>query len=207
VTFFVAVFIFLLWFILFGKKVRKGIPLNREERVLAWLGIFFLIASVIPQYLDFFGVTSSTITPYWEDIQRIILIILPILAVLIVVVVIYSRKKRISQSILNRSHKKMECRIIKELETEATAKNLVFSRQRKKDVLSILASRLSSDIVEKTTPKKYVVQTMKDRDGDVCIDKDILSIPLQSAETLADKMTKLSEDPKYRKKWRMLLLP
>jgi hypothetical protein len=200
----VAVFIFLLWFILFGRKIRKGISLSRGEKALAYITLFFLIASVIPQYFEFFGVTSSTFIPYLADIERGILIILPILAVLIVIAVVNSHKKGIRRFLTMRSHSKLKRKITKELENEATTKKLAFSHQPKKEILSILANRVSIDLMDIPTPKQYPVQMMKDRDGDVCIGADILSIPLVSAEILADKMTKLSNDPRYRKKRKLL---
>jgi len=200
----VAVFIFLLWFILFGRKIRKGISLSRGEKALAYISLFFLIASVIPQYFEFFGVTSSTFTPYLVDIERGILIILPILAFLIVIAVVNSHKKGIRRFLTMRSHSKLKRKITKELENEAATKKLAFSHQPKKEILSILANRVSYDIMETQTPKNYLVQPSEERDGDVWIDKDLLTLPLPSAEILADKMTKLRNDPRYRKKRKLL---
>jgi hypothetical protein len=57
-------FIFLLWFILFWNKAKRGVPLDREERVLAWLGIIFIIVSLSFQILEWAGVTPSFLVPY-----------------------------------------------------------------------------------------------------------------------------------------------
>ena len=196
VTVSLAVFIFLLWLISFGRKVIKGIPLSRGEKALAYISVIFLILSVIPQYFEFFGVTPSAFIPY----IGVILVILPILAVLVIVAVVNSHMKGIRRFLMVRSHKKLERKITKELETEATIKNIAFSRQPKKAVLSILANRVSDDIMETQTPKKYHAQPSEEREGDVWIDEDMLTIPLPSAVTLADKMTELSKNPKYRRK-------
>lgn len=60
----VTVFIFLLWFILFWRKIKKGIPLNREEKILAYLGSVLLIVSVVFQIFQFFNITPSFLAPY-----------------------------------------------------------------------------------------------------------------------------------------------
>lgn len=203
---FVPVFIFLLWFILFGRKAIKGIPLNREERVLAWIGIILLIVSVIPQYFQLFDVKPSIFIPYLADIERAILVALPIIAILIVVAVINHQKKKIRQSLTKCYHKKLERKIRKELENVATTKNLAFPHQLRSDVLSKLADRVSSDIVTMPIPEVYLAQPMPDkRDGsDVYLAKLTFTIPMDSAKALADKMTELSKDVRFRRRKRFL---
>ena len=109
-------------------------------------------------------------------------------------------KARIRQALAKRAHEKLERKITKELETEATTKNLTFSHQQKDDVISILAKQVASDIINVSTTKDYSAQKMLDKVGDVWICECILSIPFVSAKILADKMTELSKDPQYRKK-------
>jgi len=60
----ITVFIFLPWFILFWRNIKKGIPLNKEERVLAWLGVALFSITVIFQIFQFFGVTPSFLATY-----------------------------------------------------------------------------------------------------------------------------------------------
>jgi len=197
----VAVFIFLIWFILFGREIRRGISLDRETKALTYIALLVGIVGIILESFEFFGVTASNFIPYLADIKLGILISLPILVVLIAVAVVNSHKNGIRRFLTMRSHSKLKRKITKELENEATTKNLAFSRQPKKEILSILANQVSIDIMDAPTPKQYSVQIMDDRDGDVFIGKDILSIPLVSAEILADKMTELSNDPRYRKRF------
>ena len=169
-------------------------------KTLAYITLFFFIASVILQSFEFFGVTSSTFIPYLAEIKLGILISLPILVVLFGVAWVNSHKAGIRQALAKRAHEKLERKITKELETEATTKNLTFSHQQKDDVISILAKQVAFDIINVSTTKDYSAQKMLDKVGDVWIGECILSIPFVSAKILADKMTELSKDPQYRKK-------
>lgn len=206
-TSFGVVLILLLWFILFRKKIKKGIPLSKKEIIIELILSISTLGLLILGALAYFQISPSALTSYLSKNAYDVSIILILFIVSVIVVVVVHRRKGIRQWMERLYIRKLERKIRIELEKESTNKNLTFPYQSRDYVLSILASRLSRDIVEKTTPKKYIAQPMKDRDDVFYIDKDTFRIPLQSVESLAEKMTKLSEDPKYRKKWRMALLP
>jgi hypothetical protein len=43
---------------------QEKVPLTPEERIIAWLGVIFLIAGVVFQGLQYFGVKASSFLPY-----------------------------------------------------------------------------------------------------------------------------------------------
>jgi len=201
-----AVFIFL-WLIVFRRKARKGQALTRTEMFLL-VGSFIIAAfGVILQFLAFSDNVPSYLIPYLPFIAQTIWVGLIIVSASLISIAIWHRKERIIQSLANHYHKKLEQKIGEELENEATTKNLALPHQLRNDVLSKLADQVSSDIVNKITPKVYLVQPMLDKKDDVYLAGLYLTIPMASAQVLAGKMTELSKDPQYRKKWKLFLLP
>jgi hypothetical protein len=138
----------------------------------------------------------------------IIVYTLAVVLAIISFTVLFRKRKKIEQSFANKYRLKSEHKIKRELETEATAKNLTFPHQLKDDVISKLANRVSSDIMDVPTPKVYSVQRINDRvdDVDVYLGGHILAIPFSEAEILAHKMTELSKNPQYRRKRKWLYL-
>jgi hypothetical protein len=51
-------------FYLILEKSEKGIPLSKEERILAWLGVVFLIVGIVFQAFSWFSITPSFLAPY-----------------------------------------------------------------------------------------------------------------------------------------------
>ena len=97
----VAINIFILLFIiLFWGKVRKGISLDKEERVIEWLGIFFIALSVFFQILTWLNITPSFLTIYFLPIT----IILIIIGVILISLVFISRRQRKVENIDPRFH-------------------------------------------------------------------------------------------------------
>ena len=196
----VAVFIFLIWFILFRRKTKKGFPLNRKEAVGFWISVIATVGCLVVACLLFIDDIASYLIPYVPYIKNAVCVILGIILISIIVIVIIRHKAGIRQALVKRAHENLERKIRKELETEATAKNLTFPHQQKDEVISKLSNRLSSDIMNGSTPKDYSAQPMTDRVGDVYLGGCYLTIPFSTAKSLADKMTELSNDPRYRKK-------
>jgi energy-coupling factor transporter transmembrane protein EcfT len=198
---FSTVFIFLILLILLRLK-RRGHVMDREERFYALLEISLLVLFGV------FSLQLSTLTLLAPFIPIVIYAIEAILCI-IPIAAVYRKRKKINQVLTNKYLDKLRKKIQKELETEATAKNLAFPHQLKDDVLSKLANRVSSDIMNVPNPINYSVQPMNDRVGDVDVylGGHILAVPIASAQVLADKMTELSKAPQYRKKWKLLLLP
>ena len=176
--------------------------MSRGEKIISYITVILLILSVIPQYFEWAGVKPSVFTPYFN----VILPILSILAIFVILTAVYSRRKAIKLFLAMPFLNKLKHKIVEELETEVVIKNITFSRQPKRDVLLILANRVSYDIMDTKTPKNYRVQPSDERDGDVWIDGDVLTLPLLSAEILVVKMTELSKNPKYRGKSKWLYL-
>lgn len=174
--------------------------MDKKTSFIAYGTLFLLCVRAILDLFDFFGITTSSFTPYLAEINLCILIGLPILLFLLVVTVVNSHKTGIRQFLMKRSHSKLLSEITKELENQATSKNLTFLHHKKDFVLNTLAKQVTIDIENSHTPKNYSVQRMMDKVGDVWISGHIFSIPFKSAKILADKMTELSNDPKYRKK-------
>lgn len=199
--------ILLLWFILF-RKAKRGIPMNREERVLAWLIAVSSIVYAVIEILLYCNITPSILASYLSNIACTILFVLGILIISITATMIIRRKERIEKSLAKRSYENLERKIRKELENVATTKNLTFPHQLRNDVISKLAERVSYDIMNASTTIDYSVQRMDDRVGDVDIylGGHILAIPLSEAKVLADKMIELSKEPRYRKRSKWLSL-
>jgi len=169
----------------------------------------FLIASggFILQFLEFSGNVPPYLIPCWPSIVQAVWVGLVVFLASLIIIVIWQRKERIRQSLTKRYYKKLEHKLGKELENVSTTKNLVFPNQPRDKVLYQLASRISSEIVNEPAPKVYLAQPMLDKKDDVYLAGLYLTIPMASAKVLADKMTELSKDMRYRKRYKMLLLP
>jgi len=55
------------------EKIRKGVLLTREERFLAWLGAFLLIASIAMQFLAWCNITPPDTVAYSQYIVLVLL--------------------------------------------------------------------------------------------------------------------------------------
>ena len=189
------------------KKNKKGIPLSREERILAWIIAVCTLGFLVIEALIYFQITSSDLALYLSNIAYSVLFVLVLLVVSIIVVGVIRRRAGIEQWMARRYLGKLKHKIREELENVATTKNLDFPHQLRSHVLSQLATQVSRDIVNTPAPKVYLVQLMLDKNGDVYLAGLYLTIPMESAQVLADKITELSKDMRYRKRYRLLLLP
>src|SRR4030042_2853339 len=197
-----VVFIFLLWFILLREKAQKGTPLNKEDRFWVLLGILLCAVSVYFQVLQSYG----GIPPSFSDIVFVVEIVLGISAILIIVVVPIRYRERIRQALAKRYYGKLQSKIRNELESVIRAEKLTFPRQAREDIISKLTNTVCTDIVRGSALTDYSGRRVPDRVSadDVLLGGHILSISLPIAETLAKKMTELRNDPRYRKKWKLL---
>jgi len=191
----------------YRRRSTSGIPLSRLEKI-GWIvtivagivAILIAAAVYLPPLSNYLKLQE--IQPIWIWVGLIVFI------ASIIATTTFRYKKRIERSLAKHSYENLERKIRKELETEAIAKNLTFPHQLKDDIISKLANRVSSDIMNISTPTDYSVQQMNDRVGDVDVylGEHILAIPFSEAKILADKMTELSKNPSYRKKNRWLHL-
>lgn len=196
--------IFLLWFILL-RKTKRGIPLTTEERILAWLILIFTIATFFLQWLQYSDTKPSFLIPY---LAYIVFSFAVLSGFLVLLLVVPRLNKKISKILAKRYRENLYRMIKKELESVAITEKLTFSGQPKNNVISTLAKRVSSDIMDVSAIVDYSVQPMNDRIGGVEVDLggDILAIPFSEAAILAHKMTELRKNPKYRGKNRWLYL-
>lgn len=106
--------------------------------------------------------------------------------------------------VLNRNAKQareiLVSKIEKELKNVTTPQKLTSTGQVGDDVISKLANKVCSDIMDSSTPIDYSAQQMGDQFGVLNLGGGLkLAIPSSDAKVLTDKMTELSKDSLYRK--------
>lgn len=107
--------------------------------------------------------------------------------------------KRFTNNLNTHYRKKLLKEIRCELEKEVTTKNITLDAQEKDEVLQLLTSRVTSDIMKGQTQAYEVEKALGNPD---CLKLAglILTVTQESEEVIARKMTALGNNPKYKKR-------
>lgn len=178
--------------------------MTRKENIALWISVVGTITTVTLGFLGYFGVTPSFLAPYaW-----VFWIILGVFIVIVVIALVTRYKKQVKEQFIKKYYEKLERNVKEELETEAKIKNLTYL-QKNPSIIPWITPAISQNIMNGLPPITYVANlggmiprtekhfTMV---GNIDQHKNyVLEIPLDEAKILADKMTELSHNTRYRK--------
>jgi len=159
------------------------------------------------------GLIASTISilstllpnyPWFEQLSNIpiepIIWVLSFMLILFVATKAFLHyKKSVAQNINKCYHKRLLKDIRLELEKEVTTKNIILEPQEKDEVLQILTEKVTDGII-RCQPQTYKVKKALASTNCLSLDGIVFTITQESEEVIAQKMTELSNSPKYRKK-------
>lgn|GEM_PF-2646524 len=198
----------LLALILVRRRIKRDVPMDKEERALLWVMAIAGGVSAIFAVLLWLGINPSLFMHYKTVIEIILIMGFLIFLVAIISYLLYRKwkwiilhfKKPIVTRINNRYRENLKKEIRPELETEVKTKKIVLTDQEKDEVLTILTNIVCSDIMDGQKLPPYEAHKVSNPTNSMKIDGIIFTVSQDDAEILVKKMTELLNNPKYRKR-------
>ena len=186
--------------------------MDKEEKRYVILGLIVAIAigtifGIFP-ILDYYNVPPPNLLPALVIVGYVLIVGL----LVAVFGLIYKWRKKISISISNKTLIKLNYKIQRELEREAKEKCWLII-QKHLEILPWMTTVLSRDFLQGVPPKNYSVSVgstigRTDQHFTVIGERYMLPIPFDEGKGLAEKMSKISHNKKYRQnKLLILMLP
>lgn len=191
----------------FRRRIKREIPLEKEERMLLWIMAITAIITAIFAVFVWLGIKP----PFFMKYGAVIEIILIAVLVVTIIYFLYQKrkwiilhfKKPVETRINNHYRNRLQKEIMLELETEVKTKNIVLADKEKDEVLQVLTANVVGDIMDRQrpTPSYNALRPrfFKYDDGmELC--NMVFTVSKESAEILAKEMTELANNQKYRKR-------
>jgi hypothetical protein len=202
------------WLLIWLSRKRDK-RLDKEEKwFVIKITIITIIATLVPvvffgyfQLLQYYGISPPNLTFLFEPLIYII----SGSCFAFIFWSIYKKRKKLSESILNKTLLKLNWKIQRELEEEAKEKCWL-AIQKRLEIIPWMATVLARDIWQGLPPNNYEVSVggvMGRTDQHyTMVDKYGFAIPIDEGKGLAEKMSQISRNKKYRRnKLLFLMLP